>query len=187
MSRLLRVSRLARALSRAGLGVLVALAAVLLALPLLGYERYVITGGSMGGTIERGSVVWAKTVPPASLKVGDVITYTPPRGTGPEGLVTHRIVSIGHEKDGRRIYRTKGDANAEADPWRFHLDGAGQAKASFHVPWVGYALAAASGRTLRIIGVGIPALLIVIATFAKLWRDAGEHARAADGRVTISG
>ena len=96
----------------------------MLALPLAGYDRYVITGGSMGDTIERGSVVWAKAVPVADLQVGDVITYTPPRGAGPEGLVTHRIVAIRRDRDGRREFRTKGDANAQVDPWTFNLDAA---------------------------------------------------------------
>ena len=151
------------------------LAAVMLALPLAGYERYVITGGSMGKAVERGSVVWAKAVPVADLRVGDVITYTPPRGSGTEGLVTHRIASIEVGEDGRRTFRTKGDANAKPDPWHFHLDEAKQARVTFHLPYAGHALALASERTLRMIGVGIPALLLVVGTFAKLWRDAGRY------------
>ena len=52
-----------------------------------------------------------------SLKVGDVITYRPPPKSGPEGLVTHRIRSIGRDpKTKAPVFRTKGDANAVADP-----------------------------------------------------------------------
>ena len=153
-------------------------AAAMAALPLAGYERYVITGGSMGDTIERGSVLWAKKAPTAALRVGDVITYTPPRGSGPQGMVTHRIVAIERDGAGRRLYRTKGDANPSVDPWRFRLDESTQARAAFHVPHLGYVLAAASDRTLRTIGVGIVALLIVLTTLARLWREAGEHLEA---------
>lgn len=162
-------------------------AAAMLALPLAGYQRYVITGGSMGGTIERGSVLWAKEVPTSRLRVGDVITYTPPRGAGPEGMVTHRIVSIGRGGDGAPLYRTKGDANAEADPWRFRLDNPTQARAAFHLPHAGRILAVASDRTVRMLGVGIVALLVVLATFARLWRDAGEHAGVGDERPEMTG
>ncbi|HEX8119847.1 MAG TPA: signal peptidase I [Solirubrobacteraceae bacterium] len=179
MSRSTPVRRAARVAARSGFVICLAFAAGMIALPLLGYERYVITGGSMGDTIARGSIVWDEAVPVDELRVGDVITYTPPRGAGPAGMVTHRIVSIGRERDGRRVYRTKGDANASADPWRFHLDGATQARVAFHLPHAGYVLVVASDRTLRTIGVGIPALLIVILTFGRLWRDAGE--RAAEG------
>lgn len=170
----------------AGTGCLLA-AVAMFALPLAGYQRYVITGGSMGGTIERGSVLWAKEVPTSGLRVGDVITYTPPRGAGPEGMVTHRIVSIRRGADGARLYRTKGDANAAADPWRFRLDNATQARAAFDLPHLGRVLAVASDRTVRMLGVGIIALLVVLATFARLWRDAGEHARVGDERPELTG
>ena len=170
--------RAAHVAARSGLIALLVLAGALLALPLAGYHRYVITGGSMGGAIERGSVAWAKAVPVGDLRVGDVITYEPPRGAGPEGLVTHRIVAITRDGDGRREFRTKGDANAAADPWTFTLESATQARVAFHVPRAGHVLAVASDRFLRTIVVGLLALLIVTATFARLWRDAG---RAVEG------
>ena len=65
-----------------------------LAPSLFGYERYVITGGSMSGTFEKGSVVFEKPVPIADLRVGDVITYLPPADSGVSTLVTHRIVKV---------------------------------------------------------------------------------------------
>ena len=174
MSRPDPVRRAARIAARTGFLLSLVGAAAMLALPLVGYHRYVITGGSMGGTIERGSVAWAKEVPVKDLRVGDVITYEPPRGVGPEGLVTHRIVSIQHDDGtGRREFRTKGDANATADPWTFTLDKPTQATVAFHVPHAGYVLAKASDRTFRTIVVALAALLIVIATLSKLWRDAG--------------
>src|SRR4051795_8473586 len=95
----------------------VALAAAVLVPALLGYQRYVITSGSMTGTYDRGSLVYDPVVPTASLKVGDVITYAPPAGAGPAGLVTHRIVSITPQPGGARVLRTKGDANPAPEPW----------------------------------------------------------------------
>ena len=172
MSRSVRLHRAAHVAARSAFIALLLTAGAMLALPLAGYHRYVITGGSMGGTIEKGSAIWAKAVPVADLREGDVITYRPPPGSGPEGMVTHRIVSI-RDEAGRRVYRTKGDANAAADPWTFELGEATQARVAFHLPLVGYGLAAASDRTNRTILVAIIALLIVIATFSRLWRDAG--------------
>ncbi len=148
------------------LGTILALSA------LMGWQRYVIVSGSMTGTYDRGSLVLAEVVPVAALEVGDVITYTPPPGSGPHGLVTHRIVSI-RDKGGRRVFRTKGDANASVDPWTFELRQPTQARVVFHVPYVGYALSAASNREHRTLIVGILAFLIVAGTFARLWRDAG--------------
>ena len=96
--------------------------AFLIAPAVMGWERYVIVSGSMTGTYDRGSLVFDEVVPTKSLKVGDVITYQPPPGSGPKGLVTHRLVKIGHDKKtGKTYYRTKGDANPAKDPWTFML------------------------------------------------------------------
>jgi signal peptidase len=155
------------------------LAAAVLVPAALGYERYVITSGSMGGSYDRGSLVYARVVPTAQLRRGDVITYTPPTGSGPAGLVTHRIASISRGPAGARVYRTKGDANPGVDPWTFTLPNATQARAAFRAPYVGYGLAALSDRRVRMAIIGVPALLVALSVLAGLWRDAG--APAAEG------
>jgi len=157
--------------------VAVLLAGTILAPALMGYERYVITGGSMGRTIPRGSVIYGEVVPTTQLRVGDVITYTPPRGAGPRGLVTHRIARIGRDRDGRPVYRTRGDGNRSVDPWTFQLGARTQARVAFHLPYLGYGLAALGDRRLRMLVIGVPALLIGLAVLAGMWRDAGVEAR----------
>ncbi len=131
----------------------------------------------MTGTYDRGSIVFDKEVPVADLTVGDPITYQPPAGASPEKLLTHRIVWIGHNKVGERIYRTKGDANETADPWTFTLDKPEQAKVAFSVPYVGYFLAALSIPTVRMLAIGVPAVIVAFLILAGIWRDAGEEAR----------
>jgi signal peptidase I len=143
---------------------------------LLGFDRYVVTGDSMTGTYDRGSVVMAETVPVSALRVGDVITYFPPPGQGPEGRVTHRIFSI-QPGAGGSIFQTKGDANATVDPWVFELPGPEQARAAFSVPYVGYVIGALGIREVRMLVIGVPALLIALVLLSRLWRDAGEEAR----------
>jgi signal peptidase I len=154
-----------------------ALAATLLVPAALGYQRYVIVSGSMTGTYDRGSIVYDKEVPVSELKVGDPITYAPPPGASPEELVTHRIVWIGHKKGGEEIFRTKGDANEVADPWTFSLDKPEQAKVAFSIPYVGFLLAALSIPTVRMLAIGIPAVLVALLILGGIWRDAGEEAR----------
>ncbi|QIG39049.1 signal peptidase I [Microbacterium sp. 4R-513] len=90
---------------------------------LLGYDRYVITGGSMSGTFERGSLTLEQQVPVSELRAGDIITYLPPAESGISELVTHRIVSIEPNPDGSDslVFQTKGDANESIDPWTFTL------------------------------------------------------------------
>jgi signal peptidase len=146
-----------------------------LVLPALGgWERYVIVSGSMTGTYDRGSLVIDDVIPVADLKAGDVITYTPPPGSGPKGLVTHRIVSVTpNAKTGMPVFRTKGDFNKSADPWTFTLSQPTQARVRFGVPYMGFAVAALSRRDLRMLIVGIPAALIALTSLAGLWRETG--------------
>jgi signal peptidase I len=157
--------------------VAVVLAAAILVPAAAGLHRYVITSGSMTGTYDRGSVVYARDVPVAKLRVGDPITYAPPgRGQGPGHLVTHRIVAITVRPDGTRLFQTQGDANPVPDPWRFVLPGQTQPRVVFHVPYLGYAIAALSDRHVRMAVIGLPALLVGLAVLAGMWRDAGTEA-----------
>jgi signal peptidase I len=115
--------------------------------------------------------------------IGDVITYSPPPSSGETGLITHRIYSIkNHGKDGFS-YRTKGDANPTPDPWRFQLDQPTQATVAFAIPYLGYGIAALSVLPIRMIIIGLPALLIAIALIARMWREAGEEARARNAAI----
>jgi len=172
----------------AGVTVLcLALAAVLLLPAALGYERYVIVSGSMSGTYDKGTIVFAKAVPVEDLEVGDVITYQPPAGTASDDLLTHRIAWIGSDREGERIFRTKGDANPSADPWTFDLDQADQARAAFSVPYVGYLLAALSLPAVRMLAIGLPAIVLALLILRGIWRDAGEEARRREAEAGGAG
>jgi signal peptidase len=153
----------------AGLGIAVF---AILVPAVLGMQRYVITGVSMTGTIPKGSVAYAKLVPVADLRVGDVITFIPPGMASP---VTHRIISIETAEDGELVFRTKGDFNRTADPWQMTLKDASQARYSFHVPYLGYVLAALTVKQVRMALIGLPALIIALSLIWSLWRQAGEE------------
>ena len=166
-------------LVRRSFGILLGAAALILALAvlvpaLLGYQRYVITSGSMTGTYDRGSLVFDRVVPTASLRAGDVITFRPP---GHAGLVTHRIHTL-TSVDGKRVLITKGDANRVADVWGpLTLGATRQARVAFHVPYVGFLIAELGQRQHRMILIGLPALLIALSTLAGLWRDSTPEGR----------
>jgi signal peptidase len=165
-----RLGRLATGLCVAAL--VCAVLAILLP-GLLGLQRYIITGGSMTGSIPKGAVVYSRVVPVTDLKSGDVITFTPP---GMSGAVTHRIIAVEEGPEGQPAFSTKGDFNEAADPWNpVVLNEPVQARYAFHVPLLGYLLAALSARSVRIALIGLPALLIALSLLWSLWRDAGEE------------
>ena len=171
-----------RRVGRFSSGVALAIAAVAVVLVLapavFGWQRYAIVSGSMSGTYDRGSLVLADVVPVEDLRVGDVITYTPPTG---DHLITHRIAWIGRDEAGRRLFRTRGDANPVADPWTFRLDQGSQARVRFGVPYAGHVVSALGRRDVRMVVIALPALLIAFLTLARLWRRLGLEARALEG------
>jgi len=139
---------------------------------LLGFDRYVITGGSMSGTFERGSLVVERQVPVSELRVGDIITYLPPAESGISELVTHRIVSVEPAPDGSgsRVFHTKGDANASADPWTFTLADTVQPRVEGWIPLVGWIFVALSAPGIRMLAIGVPAGIIALLFLRDLVR-----------------
>jgi signal peptidase len=174
-----RSARIAGALGNLAVLGLMLLAVAYVLPSLLGFQRYVITGGSMQGTYDKGSVVFEKVVPTSQLRVGDVITYIPPASSGVTNLVTHRIVSAEAGTKGI-IYRTKGDANPSIDPWTFTLDRAEQVVVEFDVPHVGWALLYLADPSHRKLVVGVPAGLIALASILEAFRNARREKRAGD-------
>jgi signal peptidase len=75
-----------------------------------GLGTFVVTGGSMEPSIQKGSLVLVQPVSPSEVTVGDVITFQQYEQT-----TTHRVTSISTTSLGL-VFTTKGDANVIADP-----------------------------------------------------------------------
>ncbi|MUN63933.1 signal peptidase I [Kocuria sediminis] len=123
---------------------LAAVSALLLAvvvLPLvLGWVPLTVLSGSMEPTVPTGSQVVVEPLEgeadAARLSTGDVVTFMP--RPDDDTLVTHRIVAVAVDGEGRRSFTTQGDANAapDAEPvTATQLRGL----VKYHVPWAGHA------------------------------------------------
>ena len=55
----------------------------------------------METAIPYASVAWETEVPVSDLKVGDVITFKPPPEYNVDQLVTHRIISVEKQSNGK--------------------------------------------------------------------------------------
>ena len=166
-----------RIVTTAALTALAALGALMLVPTILGFQRYVIGGGSMGDALPRGSIAYEEVVPTPEIERGDVITYQPP---GQTRLRTHRITWIGRSPaTGERLFQTKGDANEVGDRETFTLPQRTQARVVMHVPIAGYAVAALSIRAVRMAVIGGPASAIAFLAFRSAWRERRRHARGA--------
>lgn len=80
-----------------------------------GIRIFNVATESMVPEYEVGDVLLVKEIDTNSLKIGDDITYLGEEGSFANRVVTHRIVDI-EEKDGEKIYHTKGIANDIEDP-----------------------------------------------------------------------
>ena len=121
--------------------ILVVLVGILLGkgVPLTGRETIVVGGASMEPAIGLGSAIIIKTVAPADLAIGDVVTLK----VGPTNAIyTHRIISLVDRPDGRWV-RTQGDANAEPDPTLIAAS-AIVGRMELAIPLAGYLLAVLS-------------------------------------------
>jgi signal peptidase len=138
----------------------------------LPYQALVVRSGSMSPTIRTGSIVFYKKVNASKVKVGDIIVFDKPGQANEK--VTHRVFKISNGATGR-YFTTKGDANGAPDAWRVPAVGTGWVSA-FHVPAVGYALAALQSTLARLLLLVIPALALGAITLYEIWRERGREA-----------
>lgn len=78
------------------------------------YKGFVILTGSMTPDIGVDSVIIVKNIEFDSIKAGDVITFRA------DGIITHRVVNILRDKDGKAYLQTKGDANNRNDDFKIY-------------------------------------------------------------------
>jgi signal peptidase len=118
-----------------------------------------VLSGSMRPILSPGDLAITQGVPMGSLRVGDVIVFTPPTETQ---SVIHRIAS--RQGD---VITTKGDANSVADPWHVTLQGATGYRLVFVVPYLGWLIEL---RSLALVGAG---LIVAVLILLEIWKGVG--------------
>lgn len=81
-----------------------------------GYRIYTVASGSMIPTYNIGDTLLIKETDASDIKVGDAVTYKGSQG-GVDGLIiTHQVVGIENDEEGKIFFHTKGIANNIEDP-----------------------------------------------------------------------
>src|SRR4029078_12584799 len=103
-----------------GIGFLLVVA-LSVALPAaFGIRSMVVRSGSMTPAIRTGDVIVVRPTAPTGAKVGDIVTFKDPDGSG--RLIVHRVRAI--ERHGDQIaFITQGDANSTQEHWNVPADG----------------------------------------------------------------
>lgn len=129
-------------------------------------QSYVVLSDSMEPTISAGDVVVVNSVPTESIGEGDVITFR----RGRDSVVTHRVIEV-QETDGQRSFRTRGDANEDADLGTVQPSSV-VGEVMFSIPYLGYVVSFASTKYGLLLLVIVPGFLLVVTELWDLFRAA---------------
>ncbi|WP_394941395.1 signal peptidase I [Psychromicrobium sp. YIM B11713] len=110
---------------------------------LSGAQAYTVLTGSMEPRYPPGTLVVVKTVDPADLAIGDVVTYQ--IKSGEPAVVTHRIVAVSATTGGELRFVTQGDANNAPDSESVRPVQI-RGELWYSVPFAGYLNSAISGE-----------------------------------------
>ena len=146
--------------------VIIAGAIAFVAIPQFGNQALIVRSGSMEPTIGVGSIV---VVRPSNYlyREGDIIAFRSEKNS--KTNITHRIVSV--EKDGNEIsYKTKGDANEEADGWTVPQENI-LGKSYFILPAFGKVLEFAKSSTGLPVLIIFPAALVIVLEFFSIIKE----------------
>jgi signal peptidase len=140
-------------------------------------EGFVVLSGSMEPSFEEGDVIIVESVDPGAVSEGDIITF---RRDGSETPVTHRVIDI-DRNDGSVSFKTKGDANEEADNGRVRAEQL-VGRVIFSIPEVGHVISAAATTTGRLLFLFCPLGLLVFLEIVHFVRGRSDDA---DGEETL--
>jgi len=129
-----------------------------------GVHPLVFRSGSMAPTIPAGSLAFARDVPAADIRVGDVVSV-PWR----DSRVTHRVVEVFH-RDGSATLKLQGDANDAPDQDLYQVSSA--PRVWFSVPVAGRVVAWLS-RAPGVFVLAAYAALLLSIVFRRLGGGGG--------------
>ena len=80
------------------------------------YRIFTVVSGSMVPKYNIGDVLISKDVDPNEIKVGDAVSYLGTSGSFKGKVITHEVIDIETDADGKLVFHTKGLANIIEDP-----------------------------------------------------------------------
>jgi len=146
----------------------VVLAFLLHGLKLFGLTPYSVLSGSMESVYPTGSLIYVKDVDPATLEVGDVITFQ----LAGETVATHRIIElVPDEADPETVrFRTKGDENEVVDGALVEY-GNVIGQPVFCIPMLGFLAVYIMHPPGKIVAISVAVALVVIEIMISILID----------------
>ena len=85
-------------------------------LSFLNYRMFTVVSGSMIPEYDIGDVLLAKETTPEKIERGDAVSYLGTNGQFKDKVVTHEVIEIEIDENGKYWFYTKGVANLSVDP-----------------------------------------------------------------------
>jgi signal peptidase len=131
------------------------------------YRPVTVLSGSMAPTFAAGDMVVVTPEPLRDVRVGQVISYRIP--VGDHHIQSHRVIRIVHGGANPTI-RTKGDANAVADPWTAKLHGTTAWRVRAVLPKLGWVVFWFRSPLVHSLTVLLAPLLLALIGVIGIWR-----------------
>jgi len=129
---------------------------------------YVVLTASMTPAIAPGDVVIVDAVPARDVRVGDVIVFE--QQAGDPIPITHRVIAVDRPVDAPPEFRTKGDANEDADLTPVTPDRL-VGRVAFTIPLIGHVVQFVGTPTGFVALVVLPLGLLVVSEVVDLLRS----------------
>lgn len=134
------------------------------------YKTTTMLSGSMSPGIPVGAVLVAVPKPISEIHPGEVVTFEAP--VADRHVVTHRVTEA-KISGGALLLRTKGDANAQPDPWQARLATDKVWVVTTVIPWAGKLVQQLRNPLIhRATVIVLPALLVLVG-FGAIWGRRG--------------
>jgi signal peptidase len=177
----LRLTRISfHAMWLAALLAVVALTTGPMILRAIGWQTFVVRGGSMSPAVPLGSMIFVQPISGGQVSAGDVITFTAPN----RAIVTHRV--LGRTAGSDPTFITQGDANAAPDP-NLVPASAVIGRVTFAVPFAGAAMVTLSSAAGMIVAIGLLVSLLVTGWFIDELRRIVSNRSAQGAAAELSG
>jgi signal peptidase len=131
--------------------------------PHIGWRVDGLRSGSMVPQLNVGDVVVTRPVPSNTVAIGDIIIFHSVDKN--KTMISHRVIGI--ETQPSLAFKTKGDANANADPFMVpaaNLIGV----LAFHAPFLGYAVLYLQTTSGLLVSLIIPGIIIIVLCLKSL-------------------
>jgi len=148
--------------------IILILAVVLVGLRVMGLRAYTVLSGSMEPQIPTGAMIYVRSIDPATLETGDVITFLLDSDTA----ATHRILEI-RQENGQLWFHTKGDANPTPDGAPVHSKNVIGVPV-LTIPGAGYAVRYLQSLPGALAGISLGAVLMLVLLIPDLTADISE-------------